>query len=74
MFTARYGLSPYITQILFVLRELIPALQFYSIKFNFINVPSQQPGDKLQKQHNIEAQIRNIEVFIPSKTQQIERQ
>jgi hypothetical protein len=33
------------------------SFQFNSIKFWFINVPSQQPDGQLQKQHNIQTQI-----------------
>jgi hypothetical protein len=32
-------------------------IQFSSVQFSFINVPSQQPDSQLQKQHNIETQI-----------------
>jgi hypothetical protein len=36
---------------------IIILIQFYSIQFWFINVPSQQPDGQLQKQHNIQTQI-----------------
>jgi uncharacterized phage protein gp47/JayE len=33
------------------------SIQFNSIQFRFINVPSQQPDGQLQKQHNKQTQI-----------------
>jgi fucose permease len=33
------------------------SIQFNSIQFLFINVPSQQPNGQLQKQHNTQTQI-----------------